>query len=754
MARLLSCILTFVSLLIPLRAENLARPAPTLITAADLFNLKQIESPALSPDGRWVAYLVRSIEPLPESKDDGSYRTQLWLAAVDGKTPPRPLTFGAATQAQPTWSPQGHQLAFVRSVDKEKPQIYLLSLAGGEALPLTKIPTGAGNPLWSPDGTRILFTSSLSYAQMRAAREKAGQASTPAWSNEKPGRTPNDTANWGPKATALNQANPRHPTPSTAGQTPPALPAAQPNGSPSETREWLAQNEADANPRVTDRLNFLAEGDLTTEPNFNQFYTIAAEAGAEPILIPTGFASLARAAWLADGKSLVCTGRANLTEHPDRSRLTNLYRLALATGAIEKLQGEPGCNYGAPTVSPDGQWIAFTLTTDGEFGFEQPMVAVMPSSGGPAKILTAQLDRPANNLQWAKDSFAIYFTAASHGHTPLHQVTILSGALKTLTTQVEWGISDYSVSPTGLVQIVTHPGNPWEMYSSALEGQDARPLTTHNSSWLQHRQLSTYEPHRFINSVGLGIDYWTIKPTLFDPQKKYPLLVQIHGGPSAMWGPGEASTWHEMQFFAARGYAIVFSNPRGSGGSGRDFQRANFRDWGAGPAADVLTAADFAAQAAYVDRTRQVVTGGSYGGYLTAWIVGHDHRFKAAIAARGVYDLVTFFGEGNAWSLLPQYFGGYPWDKAVRPILERESPQTYVENIKTPLLIKHADTDFRTGVIQSQMLYKSLKQMGRPVEYVRYPRATHELSRSGQPKQRLDRLVRFEEFFRRYIGEN
>lgn len=201
---------------------------------------------------------------------------------------------------------------------------------------------------------------------------KAGQASTPAWSNEKPGRTPNDTANWGPKATALNQANPRHPTPSNPAQTPPALPAAQPDGSPSETREWLAQNEADANPRVTDRLNFLAEGDLTTEPNFNQFYTIAAQAGAEPILIPTGFANLARAAWLTDGKSLVCTGRANLTEHPDRSRLTNLYRLALANGAIEKLQGEPSCNYGAPTVSPDGQWIAFTLTTDGEFGLNNP----------------------------------------------------------------------------------------------------------------------------------------------------------------------------------------------------------------------------------------------------------------------------------------------------------------------------------------------------------------------------------------------
>ncbi|NBR09028.1 MAG: S9 family peptidase [Opitutaceae bacterium] len=754
MPRLFICILTIISLLNPLRAQSLARPAPTLITASDLFNIKQIESPALSPDGRWVAYIVRSIEPLPESKDDGAYRTQLWLAAVDGTSQPRPLTFGSATHAQLTWSPQGNQLAFVRSVEKEKPQIYLLSLAGGEAQPLTKIPTGAGNPQWSPDGTRILFTSTLSYAQLRAAREKAGLASAPAWSNEKPARAPNDTANWALKASSSHKSSPSNAAPSTIGEKATPLPLAQPDGSPSETREWLAQNEAEANPRVTDRLNFLAEGDLATEPNFNQFYVIAAQAGAEPTTISTGFANLSRAAWLADGKYLVCTGRSNLTEHPDRSRLTNLYRVELATGLIEKLQGELGCNYGTPTVSPNGQWIAFTVTTDGEFGFEQPMVAVIPSGGGRARILTAQLDRPANNLQWAKDSSMIYFTAASHGHIPLHHVTILSGAIKTLTTQAEWGINDFSVSPNGLVQIITHPGNPWEMYTSALDGQNVRPLTTHNSSWLQHRKLSTYEPHRFINQAGLAIDYWTIKPTDFNPQKKYPLLVEIHGGPSAMWGPGEASTWHEMQFFAARGYSIVFSNPRGSGGSGRDFQRANFRDWGAGPAADVLTAANFAAQDPSVDRTRQVVTGGSYGGYLTAWIVGHDHRFKAAIAARGVYDLVTFFGEGNAWSLLPQYFGGYPWEKDVRQILERESPQTYVENIKTPLLIKHADTDFRTGVIQSQMFYKSLKQMGRPVEYVRYPRSTHELSRSGEPKQRLDRLVRFEEFFRRYIGEN
>ena len=248
------------------------------------------------------------------------------------------------------------------------------------------------------------------------------------------------------------------------------------------------------------------------------------------------------------------------------------------------------------------------------------------------------------------------------------------------------------------------------------------------------------------------MDYWTLKPANFDAAKKYPLLVNIHGGPTAMWGPGEATMWHEFQFFAARGYAIVFSNPRGSGGYGRDFQRANFKDWGAGPSSDILAAASFAAQEPYVNQ--QVVTGGSYGGYMVAWIVGHDHRFKAAVAQRGVYDLATFYGEGNAWFLVPLYWGGFPWETEVRHVLDRDSPLTYVADITTPLLIQHGDVDFRTGFVQSQIWYKSLKQLGRPVEYVRYPRATHELSRSGEPKQRLDTLVRYEEFFRRYLGED
>lgn len=721
---------------------------PTLITASDLLNIKQLESPALSPDGRWVVYVVRSIvatTTVPSgasAKEDWIYQTHLWLAATDGKTAPRQLSFGPAANSSPVWSPAGDRIAFVRSATKEKPQIHLLSLAGGEAMPLTKLATGATNPRWSRDGTRILFTSSLSYAQVRAALEKKSADATPGWVPEKPRRKPNDTANWGLKDDKAKDQEAKRPD-------------AKPDGTLQEIREWLAHDEADGNPRAFDRLNFLAEGDLAVERDYNQFYTVAASDGAEPEAITLGYEGYTGAGWLADGKGIVCVGPRDLKTHPDRDRLSSLYTIDVATGAAKVLLEEPGSNYSEPVASPDGKWIAYVVRTGGELSFDQPKAAIVPTAGGAPKILTPNLDRAVTNLKWAPQGGRIYFTAASKGGFPLYSVAPDSGEPDLITPLATMGIRAYDVGGKGeLVQVLTTPENPSELYHSGDPKTGGHALSNHNSSWLKDRKLSAYEGHRLVQPDGISVDYWTLKPANFDAAKKYPLLVQIHGGPSAMWGPGEATMWHEFQFYAARGYAVVFANPRGSGGYGKDFQRANFKDWGIGPASDVLAAATFTAKEPWIDPSRQVVTGGSYGGYLTAWIVGHDHRFKAAVAQRGVYDLATFYGEGNAWFLVPLYWGGYPWQKEVRLLLDRDSPLTYVDNIRTPLLIQHGDVDFRTGVVQSQILYKSLKQLGREVEYVRYPRATHEMSRSGEPRQRLDTLVRYEEFFRRYLGEN
>ena len=301
-----------------------------------------------------------------------------------------------------------------------------------------------------------------------------------------------------------------------------------------------------------------------------------------------------------------------------------------------------------------------------------------------------------------------------------------------------------------MVYVKTRVSNPFEVYSADTDGKNEKRLTAFNHEWVSRKAISIPVKDSFVNEKGLTIEYWVMKPANFQEGKKYPLLLQIHGGPAAMWGPGESSMWHEFQYWTSKGYGVVYSNPRGSGGYGYDFLRANMKDWGKGPMADVLTALDKTVAQGWGDTSQLFVTGGSYAGYRVAYILGHDKRFRAACSQRGVYDLRTFFGEGNAWRLIPNYFGGYPWEEEVLELLERESPINYVKNITTPYIIFHGENDLRTGVIQSEQLYKSLKVLGRPVEYVRHPGATHEITRSGNNRQRMDQMLRTWEFFERF----
>ncbi|MFQ5568506.1 MAG: prolyl oligopeptidase family serine peptidase [Rhodothermales bacterium] len=736
---------------------------PILVT--DLLKIQQLGAVTASPDGRFVAYTARTIVEKPDAEGEYTYRSHLWVIPVSSSGVPQQLTHGDRGASQPAWHPDGDRIAFVRPVDGTS-QIFLLPIYGGEAQQLTDFEHGASAPQWSPDGHRLLFSASLPEDALRTLMDDEA----PSWSDERPGRTRNDL-----------------------GETPP-----DPDGSLAEIRAWLAKNRTDNNPRVFNRLNLQGETRLAPRPTFRHYFVLDTDRDdAEPMLVTRGYYSFGGAEWLPDSQQLLFHGVPEEADHPDRERDTDLYLVDVDTGRIRHLLDIEGYALSSPRLSPDGNLIAFLARDLNDPGYAQTELGTFNLDGHtPPELLTLGFDRSLNSHRWSQDNWFLFFTAPSEGGFPLYRLPVHLGkparptptdeapadtlaadslaadslmiakasftrgelVIRSLNverlTNPEHGIRSYDITTATAYYVLTEIRNPFEMYAANMDFTQQRRLTEHNVSWLKNKRLS--EPEAFtLRRDTLQTPYWVMRPTFYERGQKYPMLLEIHGGPAAMWGPGEATMWHEFQFLAAQGYGIVFSNPRGSGGYGHAYKRLNYQDWGDGPGGDVLAVATEAARRQrWVDMDRQVVTGGSYAGYLTAWIVGHDHRFKAAVAQRGVYDLATFFGEGRAWWLVPNHFGGYPWEDEAGDILDYNSPQTYVNQIRTPLLIMHGDDDLRTGVIQSEVLYKSLKALNRPVEYIRYPGAAHDLSRSGDPKQRIDRLLRIYEFMERYIGDD
>lgn len=719
-----------------------AQPTQEPVRLTDLLKIKTVGDIHLNKDGTVAVFTLTTIEPdttAKGSKWDYKYVNQLYLVPSDGSAPPRQLTTAKEGAAQPAWSPDGKQLAFVRAVDG-KPQVFLLPLDGGEPLQLTRFRYGASSPKWSPDGKEVLFAARINLPQLVRDSALNPSLAVPAWPDEKPGFT----------ADADLQT-------STA--------KADPDGNMDQVRAWLAANVSDHKAKVVNKLNFQDEMEVNPETSFTHWFIQSAQPadathspsgsadGAHsqyipgPIEVTHGFFSYNSADYSPDGKFLYFVAHIDSTQDPDRDLEAEIWFADRDGGHLHKVLGEKGKVFGNPRVSPDGAWMAYTVSP---ISFVSVPQLYFQSLTGNAPAIHIAFDRAPGGFSWTNDDRYLYFIAQSNGGAPLYRVQPTSAKVDQLF-DYNTGTTAYSLENGHLVFARTQPSDPSEIFTADASGQHTTIITAFNADWLSHRRLSMPEKHSFRNPLGQTIEYWVMKPTGYTEGKHYPLLLDIHGGPSAMWGPGEASMWHEFQYFCGHGYGVVYCNPRGSGGYGLDFLRSNIKDWGTGPTFDVLSALDKAVAEGWADTSKLVVSGGSYAGYLTAWIVGHDHRFKAACAQRGVYDLSTFFGEGNAWRLVPNYFGGYPWDPATKAILQRESPITYVANITTPLIIFHGESDRRTGFVGGEMLYRSLKVLGRPVEYVRHPGATHELTRSGDNRQRMDQMLRTYEFFDRFI---
>ena len=694
--------------------QNTLKP----IEVTDMLKIKTIGKPQISPDGLHVLFSIMEIKDDVDKKGDFTYVTQLYLGEMKSKSY-RALTSGKYSISSPSWSPDGNSILFSRDMGN-KTQAYIMKLNGGEPMALTSSSKGVMNPVWSNDGQFVFYQERKSMKEYLLDSLNNPSKLIPSWNIEKPKLDANVYSN-------SSKSNP--------------------NGSLNEVRAYLYQNEKDKKAKVINRLNFQEETTTTGEFPINLLFKIAVNGSSKPVLINNPYELWAE--WIETPKGIIAIIPVDSVTHPDRvldykivlyNRLANHY-----STLIEK----KGFGYSSINLSPDGNWITYVETS----------TSIVRN--GTLKILNLNnfdmievpMDRVVTQIKWSENSESIYFTAQDRGGAPFFVYNTKAKKVKQITSGVD-GILGFDVKDGNLIYSKTCINNPSELYVNDLEGKLESIFTNENSTWLVGKSISKPIKKSFINKKGQRVEYWVMKPINYQTGTQYPLVVDIHGGPSAMWGTGEASMWHEFQYYASKGLGVVYGNPRGSGGYGSDFLAANVKDWGAGPMADIMQMTDLAVKEGWVDTTQLAVTGGSYAGYLVTWILGHTNRFKVACSQRGVYELSTFFGEGNAWRLNPRYFGGYPWEKTTRVILDRESPLTYVQNIRTPLIIFHGENDLRTGVIGSEMLYKSLKILGRDVEYVRHPDASHEITRAGNNRQRIDQMLRTYEFFSRYLKVN
>ena len=708
------CFLLLFSSYFSIAQQNTLKP----IEVTDMLKIKTIGKPQISPDGLHVLFSIMEIKDDVDKKGDFTYVTQLYLGEIKSKSY-RALTSGKYSISSPSWSPDGRSILFSRDVGN-KSQAYIMKLNGGEPMALTASLRDVMNSVWSKDGQFIFYQERKSMKEYLLDSLNNPSKLIPSWNIEKPKLDANVYV-------GSSKVNP--------------------NGNLKEVRAYLYQNEKDKKAKVINRLNFQEETTTTGEFPINLLFKIAVNGSSKPVLINNPYEFWTE--WIETPKGIIAIIPVDSLAHPDRVLDHKIVLYNRSNNQYSTLIEKKGFAYSSINLSPDGNWITYVETSTSIVRNGTLKILNLTNSA----IIDVPMDRVITQIKWTENNENIYFTAQDRGGVPIFVFNLKAKKVKQITPEVD-GVLGFDVKDENLIYSKTCIDNPSELYVNDLQGTSESIFTTENSTWLAGKSISKPIKKSFLNKKGQRVDYWLMKPMNYQSGTQYPLVVDIHGGPSAMWGTGEASMWHEFQYYASKGMGVVYGNPRGSGGYGTEFLAANVKDWGAGPMADIMEMTDLAVNEGWVDTTQLAVTGGSYAGYLVTWMLGHTNRFKVACSQRGVYELSTFLGEGNAWRLNPRYFGGYPWEKTTRVILDRESPLTYVQNIRTPLIIFHGENDLRTGVIGSEMLYKSLKILGRDVEYVRHPEASHEITRAGNNRQRIDQMLRTYEFFSRYLKLN
>ena len=626
----------------------------------------------------------------------------------------------------PQISPDGQQIVYTRRWtdkvnDRFENEIWIMNSDGSRNRFLLK----GGSPAWSPDGKRIVYI---------APGQPAGAQLFVKWM---------DTPDEGTQLTRLERS-PSNPSWSPDGKKiafdliVPAKPALRVTLPPRpEGSKWIDP------PRVVDKLNYRSDGSGYRQEGFSHIFVIS-ETGGVPRQMTDGDFNHDAPEWMPDSETIVFSGVRKADAEYIRFG-QEIYSLNVKTAQIKALTDRDGQDT-SPAVSPNGKFIAYTGFDRNDDSYNVSNLYLMDSDGQNKRSLTAGFDRSPFGLVWAEDNSGVYFSTEDKGTNNLYFASVTGGAPRQVTTGNQQFLPS-SISKNGIAAgVLSDPKEPGDVAVFDLKKPIPRKITDVNGDLLEGRRLGETEEIWYDSVGGKKIQGWIIKPPDFDPSKKYPLILYIHGGPHAMYGVGFN---FEFQNHAAEGYVVLYTNPRGSTGYGKEFGNAINNNYPGEDYDDLMNGVDAVIKRGYIDERNLFVTGGSGGGVLTAWIVGHTDRFAAAVAMKPVINWYSFVGttDGADWYY---NFKKLPWEDPSEHL--RRSPITYVGNVKTPTLVLTGDLDLRTPMEQTEQYFRALKLLKVPTAMVRLTDEYHGFNALGlrHPSNRLSQISFLRMWFEKY----